>query len=79
MLVSCADAQKPSSNTSGIYFPPNVSAIWDELSAGEFGWNGLKLAEFITRLPTQDTRAFIILKDGKIVKEEIVHLLDLGL
>ncbi len=69
-LVSYAEAQKPEYNPSDFYFPPVDSSTWEEQSPTELGWNGAKLAEFLAWLPTQDTRAFIILKDGRIVVEE---------
>lgn len=53
-----------------LYFPPNESAIWEEMPLADLGWNQNALAEMLAWLSTQDTRAFIILKDGKIVVEE---------
>ena len=70
LIASCAEAQKPSSNASNLYFPPSESSIWDKQPIAELGWDGVKFAEFLAWLPTQDTRAFIILKDGRIVIEE---------
>ena len=70
LIASCAEAQKPSPNTSNLYFPPSESSIWDKQPIAELGWDGVKFAEFLAWLPTQDTRAFIILKDGRIVVEE---------
>jgi len=67
MIISCAEAQKPKSPV--LYFPPNDSKTWERQTANELGWDGVKLAELLTWLPTQGTRAFIILKDGKIVVE----------
>ncbi|EAZ79899.1 serine hydrolase domain-containing protein [Algoriphagus machipongonensis] len=66
---SCADAQEPNSNSS-LYYPPTESSIWEETNFQTLGWDGTALAELLSWLPTQDTRAFIILKDGKIVVEE---------
>ncbi|RIW13132.1 class A beta-lactamase-related serine hydrolase [Algoriphagus lacus] len=66
---SCAEAQKPTPS-SNLYFPPNESSVWEEKPLAELGWNQVALAELLAWLPTQDTRAFIILKDGKIVVEE---------
>ncbi|MFT4856568.1 MAG: CubicO group peptidase (beta-lactamase class C family) [Algoriphagus sp.] len=68
LVYSCAEAQKPESQN--LYFPPNESSAWESQTAGELGWDGMKLAKLLAWLPTQDTRAFIILKDGKIVVEE---------
>lgn len=71
LAFSCAEAQKPAPNpASNLYFPPNESSVWEEKPIAELGWNQTELAELLAWLPTQDTRAFIILKDGKIVVEE---------
>ncbi len=70
LISPCAEAQRPAATASNLYFPPNESSLWDKQSASELGWDGVKFAEFLAWLPTQDTRAFIILKDGKIVVEE---------
>jgi CubicO group peptidase (beta-lactamase class C family) len=68
LIFSCAEAQKPESQN--LYFPPNESRDWESQTASELGWDAVKLAELLAWLPKQDTRAFIILKDGKIVVEE---------
>lgn len=67
---SCAEAQKPNNSVSNLYFPPIGNGDWVETPLAEMGWNQQELAEFLAWLPTQDTRAFLILKDGKIVVEE---------
>lgn len=70
-VFSCAEAQKPKPvPVPGLYFPPNESSVWEEMPLAELGWDQNALAEMLAWLPTQDTRAFIILKDGKIVVEE---------
>lgn len=64
-------AQKPTSTIStSIYFPPTGSPEWEKTPLANLGWNQSALAELLAWLPTQDTRAFIVLKDGKIVVEE---------
>jgi CubicO group peptidase (beta-lactamase class C family) len=57
---------------SGLYFPPDpkVSGDWEKVSPVTIGWNEKALQELLDWLPTQDTRAFVVLKDGKIVVEE---------
>jgi CubicO group peptidase (beta-lactamase class C family) len=69
--ASSALAQKPASSLStAIYFPPTGSPEWEKTPLANLGWNQSALAELLAWLPTQDTRAFIVLKDGKIVVEE---------
>ncbi|MFN4000221.1 serine hydrolase domain-containing protein [Algoriphagus sp.] len=71
LVFSCVEAQKPKPvPVPDLYYPPNESTVWDEIPLAELGWNQTALAEMLAWLPTQDTRAFIILKDGKIVVEE---------
>lgn len=64
-----AQSAKPSTN-SALYFPPNESSIWEKLPLTELGWDQNALAEMLAWLPTQDTRAFLVLKEGKIVVEK---------
>ncbi len=72
LLISSlsAQAQVPTPSGKVLYFPPNESAIWEERPLAELGWDQQALADMLAWLPTQDTRAFLILKDGKLVIEE---------
>ncbi|UZD22814.1 serine hydrolase [Algoriphagus halophytocola] len=67
-LYSCAEAQKPTA--AELYFPPNESVEWEQVSLQDLDWDETKLEELLAWLPSQGTRAFMILKDGKIVVEE---------
>lgn len=70
-LVNPIQAQKSGSPSfSGLYFPPSGSSDWEKVTIPDLGWNQNLLAELLAWLPTQDTRAFIVLKDGKLVLEE---------
>ncbi|MEY2923625.1 MAG: hypothetical protein RLZZ337_165, partial [Bacteroidota bacterium] len=51
------------------YFPPN-SGQWVTATADSLGWNTQNLAELYTLLEQNGTRAFLVLKNGKIVLEE---------
>jgi CubicO group peptidase (beta-lactamase class C family) len=55
---------------STLYFPPLNSDEWESTSLAELGWNTSELAALLTFLESNNTRAFIILKDGRIVIEE---------
>lgn len=68
-FTSCVDAQQPLKAVN-LYFPDSETSTWEEVNYQELNWDGTALAELLAWLPTQDTRAFIILKDGKIVVEE---------
>ena len=53
-----------------IYFPPNNEDTWATTSLQEIGWCQQKVDTLLDYLENQNTEAFIILKDGKIVIEE---------
>lgn len=52
-----------------VYFPPPSNAEWETSHPALLGWDTEKLDEIIQWLGENETRAFIILKDGKIVVE----------
>jgi CubicO group peptidase (beta-lactamase class C family) len=55
----------------GIYFPPlSSTAFWDTLSPAALGWWTDKIDSLYDYLNQQDTKGFIVLKDGKIVLEK---------
>ena len=53
-----------------LYFPGTNSDDWETESLEELGWNSIAEQELIDFLQEKDTKAFIILKDGKIALEE---------
>lgn len=55
--------------TSQLYFPPNNSDEWETTSVEALGWNTAAEQPLYDLLETTGTKAFIILKDGKIVVE----------
>lgn len=81
VLVFCfgcsSDAEDIASNdevdelpaTSNLYYPPLNSPNWETTSVDELGWDALAEQELYDFLETNDSKAFIILKDGKIVVE----------
>jgi CubicO group peptidase (beta-lactamase class C family) len=60
-----------SSQSQNLYFPPiNNSLPWDTLSPINLGWCSNEIDTLYDYLLQQDTKAFIVLKDGKIVLEK---------
>jgi CubicO group peptidase (beta-lactamase class C family) len=56
--------------SQNLYFPPlNNNASWDTLSPASLGWCANRIDSLNDYLQSQDTKAFIVLKDGKIVLE----------
>lgn len=52
------------------YFPPKTGGQWDTLSPKTLGWCEDKIQPLYNFLDSNNTKAFIILKDGKIVLEK---------
>ncbi len=60
-----------SSNGQNLYFPPvSSSSTWDTISPSSLGWCTNKIDTLYDYLQQQDTKGFIVLKDGKIVLEK---------
>jgi CubicO group peptidase (beta-lactamase class C family) len=53
-----------------LYFPPLEGDTWETISMEELGWCPENLPALNTYLDDKNSRAFIVLKDGKIVIEE---------
>jgi CubicO group peptidase (beta-lactamase class C family) len=51
------------------YFPPNGSNSWDTISPQQLGWCTQRIDSLYNMLQANGTKAFIILKNGKIVIE----------
>lgn len=52
------------------YFPPNGTDTWDTLSPTALGWCQSNIDELYAYLQQTNTKAFLLLKDGKIVLEK---------
>lgn len=52
------------------YFPPIFGNTWDTISPASLGWCQDRLDTLIDYLGNRNTKAFIILKDGKIALEK---------
>ncbi|WP_297335061.1 serine hydrolase [Algoriphagus sp.] len=61
---------RSSSDGQSLYFPPINSQEWERISPSELNWNQSQMDDLLEFLEGNHTRAFIILKDGKIVVEE---------
>jgi CubicO group peptidase (beta-lactamase class C family) len=60
-----------SGKAQGLYFPPlNPSSAWDTLSPESLGWCTEKIAPLYDFLEQENTKGFVVLKDGKIVLEK---------
>lgn len=57
-------------NAQAIYFPPLSGNSWDTISPQSLNWCQTKIDSLYSYLDTNNTKAFIVLKDGKIVLEK---------
>lgn len=57
-------------NTQNTYFPPNSNNNWDTLDPINLGWCDDSIQVLYEHLEEMNSKAFIVLKDGKIVLEK---------
>ena len=70
-LLSCSKEQLNSSaSNSPLYFPPINSTTWETKTPESLKWNTAQVQALYDFLQTNNSRAFIVLKDGKIVLEK---------
>lgn len=73
-LAACKEAVQPTTispptDAVTLYFPP-VEGTWQTTTAASLRWNEDAIRLLCTNLEANGTRAFIVLKDGKIVLEK---------
>ncbi|GAA3511649.1 serine hydrolase [Aquimarina addita] len=59
-----------SPDTTGLYFPPISSDDWETMTITDLGWNTEAEKSLYDFLEENDTKSFIILKNGKIAVEQ---------
>jgi len=70
LLFSCQKStDDPTPGDTDLYFPPVSGTEWQTTSVASLGWNQTQLNDLYTYLEQKNTKAFLILKDGKIVAE----------
>jgi len=57
-------------NSQNLYFPPLAGFIWETTDPTSLGWCTEYIDDLYTYLDTEESKAFIVLKDGKIVLEK---------
>ncbi len=58
------------SHSDSLYFPPVNSSTWETIAPATLGWDNTALNNLYPYLQSKNTKAFIILKNGKIVTEQ---------
>lgn len=59
----------PTSYAQPLYFPPTTGTTWETISPDSLGWCTDQLPPLIQFLEDNDTKAFIVLRDGRIAIE----------
>ena len=77
-LISCSSSETPSADdekenappNEDLYFPPVDSEEWETESDESLSWNTENIPELYDFLEENGTRAFLVLKNGRIVYEQ---------
>lgn len=80
-ISACKETEPaPNPENSGVsYFPPINLVEWETTSPQSIGWNTDGIPDLLKLLEDNGTRAFLVLKDGKLVMEEYFGKNILGL
>ncbi|HSN08896.1 MAG TPA: serine hydrolase, partial [Hanamia sp.] len=73
LIFSCKKTNtlpQPVVATDTLYFPPVGSTEWQTTTPSSLGWNTNELDNLYTYLDSEHTKAFIILKGGKLAVEK---------
>ena len=65
------------SSFSQTYFPQNNSTEWDTISYLNLNWCQNKIDSLYSFLDTNNTKSFILLKNGKIVLSNILMVIQI--
>lgn len=71
LVLSCGgDDEGSGPDSHAMYFPPKaVGQVWESIAPEQLGWQTQHIPSLLSFLESSNTRAFIVLKDGKIVIE----------
>lgn len=72
MLIACDKESVPAEPNPNepLYFPSNAGSEWQTVNPGALGWNTTELNNTFQFLETKQTKAFIILYNGRIAAEK---------
>lgn len=68
-LISCSQNEEQNIPINTLYFPPLTGNTWQTTSVQDLQWNQNNVQPLLDFLEENDTKGFIILKNGKIVIE----------
>lgn len=70
LFVWCIAFSTTVTNSQQLYFPPVGTDEWETTDPAELGWCEEEIEPLLDYLENTNTKAFLVLKDGKIVIEE---------
>lgn len=70
LVLLCFAGQHGTSSAQSLYFPPATGNQWDTLSPSVLGWQLDKIDTLYDYLEARNSKAFIVLKDGRILFEK---------
>jgi CubicO group peptidase (beta-lactamase class C family) len=69
-VVTTDPTPSPNPTLDTLYFPPIGNSLWQTQSIDSAGWNASTVNDLYSYLDTKNTKAFIVLKNGKIILEK---------
>lgn len=69
LLLVAALCCGPALRAQALYFPPNGSAAWETVDPVTLGWCPERIDSLLAFLEDRNTKAFIVLKDGRLALE----------
>lgn len=73
LLLSCSGEDDPQPGDTSLYFPPLGQEQWETVTPASLGWDESKVSALNNFLRESNTRAFIVMKNGRIVLEEYMN------
>ena len=70
LVLLCSFISVNRSYSQNLYYPPLFGNVWDTLSPQQLGWCTSEINSLYNFLDSSDSKAFLVLKDGKIVLEK---------
>ncbi len=73
VFISCQKDTSPDPGTppaATMYFPPVTGSAWANTTPVSLGWTDAQMNDLYSYLDTKNTKAFLILKNGRIVAEK---------
>lgn len=69
LFFSCKKDAETKGEANEIYFPPTSTSAWETTTPSSLGWNESALQDLYSFLQQKNTKAFLVLKNGRIASE----------